>query len=50
MAGIALWGMSGLRELIAPRQRAVAFGALALGLVVLDVVALVRYVEPALRP
>jgi hypothetical protein len=50
MAGIALWGASGLREVIAPRQRAVAFGALAVGLVVLDVVAFVRYVEPALRP
>jgi 4-amino-4-deoxy-L-arabinose transferase-like glycosyltransferase len=50
MAGIAAWAVGGLRELIAPRQRAALFGALCAGLAGLDLVALFRYVEPALRP
>lgn len=50
MAGIAAWAVGGLRELIAPRQRAALLGATCVGLAGLDLVALFRYVEPALRP
>lgn len=50
MAGIALWSVAALRETIAPRQRAAVFVVVGLALVGLDVVALFRYVEPALRP
>src|SRR5205823_4925383 len=50
MAGIAAWAVGGLRELVVPRLRAALFAALCVGLVGLDLLALFRYVEPALRP
>jgi 4-amino-4-deoxy-L-arabinose transferase-like glycosyltransferase len=48
MAGIASFAALGLRELIAPRQRASVYALLAVGLVVLDLVALFRFILPDL--
>lgn len=50
MAGIAAWAVGGLRELVIPRLRAGLLATLCVGLLGLDLLALFRYVEPALRP
>jgi hypothetical protein len=48
MAGLAPLAALGLRELVAPRQRAAVYALLAVGLVGLDLVALFRFILPDL--
>ncbi|TAK23247.1 MAG: hypothetical protein EPO26_08295 [Chloroflexota bacterium] len=46
IAAISLFAATGLRELIAPRQRRAVYATVGLGLAALDVVALLRFIEP----
>lgn len=48
MAGIAVLAVAGARELVAPRQRPAVYLAVGIGLVGLDLLALYRFVVPAL--